>query len=484
MPALKDRPGKRGDELIMDWKYADATWFDLMRVHRISSLSRFVSLRRQARGRPSSMSGSLFLRAVVMLGALLAGAMPAQVRAQAPGVPASFDCAKAERVVERFICMHAVLRWQDLALSRSYAAAKARVTGAARDGLVATQRDWLRERDRRCIADRSFKELAVPSALRTQAYDCLDIVYLDRRNTLQDRAAEPLAPRDAAEIDLRPIAVQRPDAVVGAELRVAGIKASSDNAMLAILLPSQEIDLPDQVWLYRIADRKLVAATPGPDPARPHPDGSPASIEALAWQGGTLYARVATWARDAGEKGGARVVYAATAAGSKRLDVVPNAIAALLDGADPRSIAEQDEVPESEGAIPESIQGNRHFLAWVRDLGHGTLELGMRERARGSPARLVAWGSWSLWPYLFDADRSQLVYAADTGIVLFDMKTGSERRIAGTSRGDLPRALSPDHRLFVWSTRNRCGDEFLTEPDESEPERFCLAHLPGAGGKR
>lgn len=35
-------PGKRADEVIVDWKYADATWVDLMRVHKISSLSRFI----------------------------------------------------------------------------------------------------------------------------------------------------------------------------------------------------------------------------------------------------------------------------------------------------------------------------------------------------------------------------------------------------------------------------------------------------------
>lgn len=36
------KPGKRADELIVDWKYADATWLDLMRIHRISSLARLV----------------------------------------------------------------------------------------------------------------------------------------------------------------------------------------------------------------------------------------------------------------------------------------------------------------------------------------------------------------------------------------------------------------------------------------------------------
>lgn len=33
---------KRPDELIMSWKYADAAWFDLMRLHKISSLAAFV----------------------------------------------------------------------------------------------------------------------------------------------------------------------------------------------------------------------------------------------------------------------------------------------------------------------------------------------------------------------------------------------------------------------------------------------------------
>ncbi|MGB3288175.1 MAG: hypothetical protein WBA83_02750 [Burkholderiaceae bacterium] len=36
------KPGKRDDELIVDWKYADATWFDLMRLSKVAYLSRFT----------------------------------------------------------------------------------------------------------------------------------------------------------------------------------------------------------------------------------------------------------------------------------------------------------------------------------------------------------------------------------------------------------------------------------------------------------
>ncbi|HEU4806082.1 MAG TPA: hypothetical protein VFS91_09825, partial [Nitrobacter sp.] len=132
----------------------------------------------------------------------------------------------------------------------------------------------------------------------------------------------------------------------------------------------------------------------------------------------------------------------------------------------------------SDWDILETIRGNRDFLAWAFDLGHGTIELRTRKRVPGSPAYLVAWGGWGLWHYLFDTNRSHLVYAADTGITVFDMATRGERRIAGTSQGDRPYAVSADRSLLVWSTRNQCGDEFLTEQDESKPERFCLAHLP------
>src|SRR3546814_8057242 len=97
-------------------------------------------------------------------------------------VPASFDGSKATRSVYRVICANAALRWQDLAPSRSYRAALARLAGPARAALVAQQRDWVSERDRRCAADRSFAELNDPaSSVHDQANDCMTIVYRERR---------------------------------------------------------------------------------------------------------------------------------------------------------------------------------------------------------------------------------------------------------------------------------------------------------------
>ncbi|MGB3538297.1 MAG: hypothetical protein WBA42_09065 [Mesorhizobium sp.] len=159
------------------------------------------------------------------------------------------------------------------------------------------------------------------------------------------------------------------------------------------------------------------------------------------------------------------------------MDEVPADITALLDEAGQPGVVGQDEVPESDWDILDTIRSNRDFLVWAYDLGHGTIELRLRKRAPGTPTTLVAWGGWELASYLFDTENSLLVYPADTGLVAVDMGPNKVRRIAGTSRGDRPYALSADLGLFVWSTRNACGDEFLAEQDESVPERFCLAHL-------
>lgn len=402
--------------------------------------------------------------------------------ASAQGVPASFDCGKAESTVEKMICANAALRWQDRALSRSYRAARDAATGPARDDLVLAQRDWVRERDRQCIADRTFQELSdLSTEIGRQSYDCLNSTYLMRRLSLQDLAATPL-PSDPHEIDLGPIAAARPEIVGGGTVRVSQIRVSPDGAMLSIFLPSLELDGPDQVWLYRVADGRLAAATPAPDLQQPHPDGAPMTIGATAWQGDTLYLRIAEWGGE-GETA-PQSVHAATAEGSWRLDEVAPDIAALLDGAEEPRESGADELTEGDGESPEAIRGNDDFLAWVDDRGHGTIELKMRKRTTGSPLYLVAWGGWELGSYLFDAERSLLVYPADTGIVVLDMAPRHERRIAGTSAGDRPYAISDDFSLLVWSTRNACGDELLATQDENASERFCLAHLNEPEGSK
>ena len=409
-------------------------------------------------------------------GALLAIGIAFTIPVHAQGVPASFDCNTAASTVEKMICANAALRWQDLALSRSYKAARDAATGPARDDLVLVQRDWVRERDRQCIADRTFAELSEFSMeIGRQSYDCLNSTYLVRRLRLQGFAYGTLSTVDLREIDLEPITAARPEIADDGKLRISQIRVSPNGSMLAILLPSLELDGPDQVWIYRAADGRLIAATPAPDQVQPHSDGSPMAIAATAWQGDTFYVRVSEWGGE-GETA-PQSIYAATAEGSRRLDKVTSDITALLNAGGAPPEPRQGVLTESKGENQNIIRSNRDFIAWVDDRGHGTIELKMRKRTSGSPAYLAAWGGWELAYYLFDRERSRLVYPADTGIAVLDMTTHHEQRIAGTSAGDRPYAISDDFNVLVWSTRSACGDELLTEQDDDTPKHFCLAQL-------
>src|SRR3546814_6498590 len=73
------------------------------------------------------------------------------------------------------------------------------------------------------------------------------------------------------EIALDPIARSRSELVYNGQVPVAGMRLLPDGTHVAILLPSRELDGPDQLWLYRVADRKLTPATPRPDMSAKHP---------------------------------------------------------------------------------------------------------------------------------------------------------------------------------------------------------------------
>jgi len=390
-------------------------------------------------------------------------------------VPASFDCGKATRAVDRFICASAALRWQDLALSRSYRAVLGKLSGPARAALVAEQRDWVSERDRRCAADRSFAELNDPaSSVHDQAYDCMMIVYLGRRQTLGDRAAAPIATRVIGEIDLGPIARARPDLAEKGSVPVAGMRLSPDGSHVAILLPSQELDGPDQMWLYRVADRKLTAVTPPPDTHAQHPADAVAAITGFAWRGDTLFAIASLWGDGSDGEGGPTAYYAATAEGSRRLPDRSTEAADQWESVTGGLVYREDEFSDDLDAV-ESLRGNEGWLVWTADRGHGTVDLHIRARKPLGIPYLVTWGGWELASFLFDDARSRLTYPADVGIMRFDMATRAERRIAGTWRGDRPYAVSADQGTLLWATRNACGDEHEADPDA--PERFCLATM-------
>src|SRR3546814_18453407 len=85
----------------------------------------FISVQSVRRHASSLLAlGLSFTAALALVGT---GAAPSIAQpASSATVPASFDCAKATRPVDRFLCANAALRWQALALSRSFRAAQAR----------------------------------------------------------------------------------------------------------------------------------------------------------------------------------------------------------------------------------------------------------------------------------------------------------------------------------------------------------------------
>jgi uncharacterized protein YecT (DUF1311 family) len=423
--------------------------------------------------KPFLRLGGLFLCALALGGAAPSIAQPAP----SATVPASFDCGKATRAVDRFICANAALRWQDLALSRSYRAVLAKLAGPARAALVAEQRDWVGERDRRCAADRSFAELNdAASWVHDQAYDCMTVVYLGRRQELGDRAAAPIATRVIGEIDLAPLARARPELAENGRVPIAGMRLSPDGSHVAILLPSQELDGPDQLWLYRVADRKLVPVTPPPDTRAKHPADAVALLTGFAWRGGTLFAIASLWGDGSDGLDGPQAYYAATVAGGRRLRDKPAEADNLWESVTGGLVYREDEFSDDLDAV-DSLRGNAGWLVWTADRGHGTVDLHIRTRKPPGAPYLVAWGGWELASFLFDDARSRLIYPADIGIARFDMATRTERRITGTWRGDLPYAVSADQGTLLWATRNACGDEH--EADPNAPERFCLAAMTG-----
>ncbi len=396
--------------------------------------------------------------------------------AVAETVPASFDCKKASKTVEKFICSQAVLRWNDWALARSYRTVYDASKNDAREKLVFEQRDWIRERDRRCIADRTLPELLDTSAgVGKQAYDCLETVYLDRRRILQDTAVAPISLQNIMEMDLSSIRLARPEFAPDEDIRATKIELSPNGALAAIWLASFEVDGADQVWLYRFADRQLIPATPPPDQRVPHAEDSPLAVMAAVWQGSTLYTRVALQGKGDSEPGPS-AVYEATEKGSRQLTTVPADIATLLDAMDEPSDVVPDEIAK-EAESPMVVESSRSFDVWADDLGHGTIELKAWPRAAPPPSYRVAWGSWELMRYLFDKQRSQLIYPSGTGMMIFDLSTRRERRIAKTSVGDHPYAVAEDFSRLVWSTARACGDEFMEAKEEGVNTRLCFASL-------
>lgn len=390
---------------------------------------------------------------------------------------AGFACSKATQPVERLVCARADLRWQDWDMARQYQHAMVEISDAAtRLALRDDQRHWLQVRDRTCIGTTTAAELLRPNGKAgDDAAACLEPFYIERRRLLQDIGSPPLPPLAITAIDLKPLRKARPKLADAPGLPVAQATFSPGGGLLALSTPSLELDSADQLWLYDVAGKRLTPASPAPDLNKPHPRDTVSSIRVIAWEGDShLFARLSLWGDTS-----ATVTVEASMEGYKRLSAPPSWVTELLDAVPlfPNAVP-GSEIPAAYRDAPQAVQGNSRFIVWADDRSRGAVELKMRKRGSDAPGDVVAWGSWELAHFLFDADRSQLIHAADTGIVQFDLAGRVSRRIGGTSRGDIPMAVSADGHRLVWSSRRPCGAESLAPPDEAAHAYLCIAELP------
>ncbi|MCA0304061.1 MAG: DUF3298 domain-containing protein [Proteobacteria bacterium] len=117
-------------------------------------------------------------RWMIVAGLLVA----APALAQAPAKGPSFDCAKAQSVIDKAICKDAELSKADRELVAAYTALLDRLKGAERETVVKSQGRWVASRNRVC-ASREFDAVT----------ECLKGRYAQRTATLQSMIQAPFA---------------------------------------------------------------------------------------------------------------------------------------------------------------------------------------------------------------------------------------------------------------------------------------------------
>ncbi len=414
----------------------------------------------------------------------LTGLIAAHTATAATPVPASFDCKRAERTIDRFLCGHAVLRWQDLALSRSYAAARNTGNTAQREALLDSQRRWLKERDERCIGTHTLKELKSQGKLANEAYQCLLDSYLKRRQALLGTAPAWVAANRLAT-PLQDIARARPDWQGQADRTVLGASLSPDARQLALVLPAEDdsdVLRAGQIWLYRVGAAKGLAVTSKPSGRVPGADDEMLNLRALAWHEGTLYAQVWLW-EGAKDNNHTRATYAASATTVRRVTNLAPAVQALLDAAanvsgDTNLAIFPDD--EQDAIMPTSSWLNREHLVWVADRGHGTVELMTQARTPDARRFLVSWGDGRLMGAVFDPQASLLLYPDETGLKLMDLATHQVRDILGTTAESRPLAMvsAAGKISLTWLEPKTAGSRTPATKDDQPFDIYTATLLP------
>ncbi len=405
--------------------------------------------------------------------ALLLASLPVRAPAETFVQP-SFSCTNVTRVVEKMICTHATLGRADRELDALYKNANGpRASDDARTALRKEQRQWLKQRDRKCIGSKTFEQATDGLGPLT----CLQDAYADRIRTLRDVVSPPLMATsvtavDATSLDTTATPAKQRDFRDGA--------FSADGRTLAIYVTYGDNDAARQVWLYDASVDKLVAGTP----PLGNPNGNSEAVAStdvdLVWDVDTLYVR----SEDEGEEGaGASSVYAATVRnGPSRLATIPERVEWLFERSRWYRPSEQDLAGvHDDDMLGDGVFALGKYLVWLSDRSRGNIVLRMAQRGGvRMPVQDIVHGSWELVRVKFD--HAHLIYPTRDGLILFDLDSRTSRRIAGTIGGDLPVAYGAQPRMLAWASTKPCGSGGTGSEaglDAGTPHSYlCVASLP------
>ncbi|MGA7712725.1 MAG: hypothetical protein WCA81_12540 [Rhizomicrobium sp.] len=238
---------------------------------------------------------------------------------------------------------------------------------------------------------------------------------------------------------------------------------SPDGAFFAFSVSQIESGDPEQVWLYDLRARKLVAATESPKKST-----IGFTISGIAFgKDDTLYVageRI-DW-RDQGNNRKLQVV--ATMGHGAEVKAFPrDAVAAFA--------AQAAAVTEGDDTI--TWHGDP-FDVTAQNLGHGAFTLSAENRKTGR-SRKIANGSWELQHVLFDG-HAKLRFGDSGGIVTVDLNGGATQKLIVAQKRAPGRLLdqTQDGSLIAYIMYGSCDPDKYGAVRGGDPQFVCFARVP------
>jgi hypothetical protein len=227
---------------------------------------------------------------------------------------------------------------------------------------------------------------------------------------------------------------------------------SPDGGLIAVVLMGISIGDPEQVWLYDLHSRFLVAVTERPQ------NGS-VRIRHLVWgDDGVLYVSAERIHRV-----GHPYFVAATMKQATEIDAPTEQIAKTLQ----QSVLDLTPSPISE------IRSNSYIVS-VKNLGHGDIVLSAR-MANGGESFQISRGSWELASFRFDADGREVLYPVREAIMSFDLKTRQSRYLVRSAGSDVRLLDRNKDGLLAYTVAGPCGGTIDYKSDVRQPRRVCFS---------